>query len=80
MNNKKLYKSRVDKPLAGVCGGLADYLKMDANILRLIFVLLLLITWFLPCVILYVIAALIIPFEDEAGPTDGYDPEDKSQD
>lgn len=80
MNNKKLYKSRVDNPLAGVCGGLADYLKMDANILRLIFVFLLLITGFLPCIILYVIAALIIPFEDEAGPTDVYDPEDKSQD
>ena len=36
---KKLYRSRTDKKLAGVCGGLAEYLGMDSSIVRLILVL-----------------------------------------
>ena len=39
---KKLYKSRKDKKLCGVCGGLAEYLEMDSNIIRLILILLVL--------------------------------------
>ena len=34
----KLYRSETDKMLGGVCGGFAQYLKMDSSILRLIFV------------------------------------------
>ncbi|MDP7420284.1 MAG: PspC domain-containing protein, partial [bacterium] len=30
--SKRLYRSRTDKMLAGVCGGLADYLKLDCSI------------------------------------------------
>ena len=31
---KKLYRSRNDKKLCGVCGGLADYFGLDVNIIR----------------------------------------------
>ena len=31
---KKLYRSRSDKKLCGVCGGLADYFDLDVNIIR----------------------------------------------
>ena len=31
---KKLYRSRNDKKLCGVCGGLADYFELDVNIIR----------------------------------------------
>ena len=31
---KKLYISRNDKKLCGVCGGLADYFGLDVNIIR----------------------------------------------
>jgi phage shock protein C len=37
---RKLYRSQTDRKLAGVCGGLADYLKMDAIIIRVAFVVL----------------------------------------
>ena len=37
---KKLYRSRNDKKLAGVCAGLAKYLNMDVTVIRLIMVLL----------------------------------------
>ena len=32
---KKLTRSRTDKYLAGVCGGLAEYLGVDANLVRI---------------------------------------------
>lgn len=58
---KKLYKSNMDKKLCGVCGGIAEYLNVDATIVRLIFVILGL--WSGVGVIFYIIAALLIPDE-----------------
>ena len=37
--NKKLYRSREDRMIAGVCGGLGKHLNMDPRLLRWIFVL-----------------------------------------
>ena len=60
---KKLYKSNTDKKICGVCGGLAEYLNMDATIIRLILVLAVL---FAGCGLLaYIIAALVIPNKPE---------------
>jgi len=42
MENKRLYRSRTDRMLGGVCGGLGEYLGMDSTLVRLIFVILLL--------------------------------------
>lgn len=36
---KRLYRSRDERMLAGVCGGIAEYLNMDPTLIRLIFVL-----------------------------------------
>jgi phage shock protein C len=36
---KKLYRSRTNRRIAGVCGGLAEYFNVDATIIRLLFVL-----------------------------------------
>ena len=35
----RLHKSTKDKKVAGVCGGIAEYLKVDSTIVRLIFML-----------------------------------------
>ena len=35
--DKKLYKSSTNKMLAGVCGGIADYLDIDSTIVRILF-------------------------------------------
>ena len=37
---RKLYRSRTDRKLAGVCGGLAQYFNMDATLIRVLFVVL----------------------------------------
>ena len=38
-NYKQLYRSSTNRMLAGVCGGLGDYLKMDPTVVRLLFLL-----------------------------------------
>lgn len=59
IQNKKLTKSRNDRKLCGVCGGLAEYLNLDSTIVRLIWVLLVLAAG--TGVLAYLIAALIMP-------------------
>ena len=62
---KKLYLSRTDKKIAGVCGGLAQYLDIDSTVIRLVFVL---FAIFCGCGILaYIICALVIPKEPKDG-------------
>ncbi len=56
---RRLYRSRTDRMLAGVCGGLGEYFGVDPTIVRLLMVLLALAGG--PGLILYIILALIIP-------------------
>ena len=37
---RKLYRSRSQRMIAGVCGGLADYFNVDATLVRVLFLLL----------------------------------------
>lgn len=68
MNEKKLYKSKTDKKLCGVCGGLAKYFGIDPTIVRLGAVILSLCTAIVTGLIAYVICALVIP--DDPGIVD----------
>lgn len=61
---KKLYRSETDKKLCGVLGGIAKYMGIDSTVLRIVYVLLSLFVLGCP-VIIYIIAALIIPREPE---------------
>jgi phage shock protein C len=60
MEHKKLYRSRKQRIVAGVCGGIAEYFNVDATIIRLILVILLL-PGGLPGVVPYVIMWVIVP-------------------
>lgn len=57
---KKLYRSRTDRKLCGVCAGLAKYLNIDPTVVRLIFAIVALVGCGL---LIYIICALIIPEE-----------------
>src|SRR5215211_2147969 len=37
---RKLYRSKTNRKLAGVCGGLAQYFNIDSTLIRVLFVLL----------------------------------------
>ncbi|HOB34250.1 MAG: PspC domain-containing protein [Firmicutes bacterium] len=63
MAAKRLYRSRTNVMISGVCGGLAEYFDIDPTLVRLGYVLLTLFTLF-SGVIFYIIAALIIPLEN----------------
>ena len=59
--NKKLYRSRSNRVIAGVCGGLAQYLGIDPTVVRLIMALVTFVGGM--SILVYLIAWLIIPEE-----------------
>jgi len=58
---KKLYRNPASKMVGGVCAGLAEYLDVDATLVRLIFVAVFLMTGLFPMALFYIIAWIIIP-------------------
>ena len=56
---KRLYKSREDKKLCGVCGGIAEYFELDPTIIRLAWVAFTLLGG--SGIIAYIIAAIVMP-------------------
>ncbi|MDD2772770.1 MAG: PspC domain-containing protein [Elusimicrobiales bacterium] len=65
MEEKKLYRSRANRTFLGICGGLAEYFGKDATLFRLIFLLLLVCTGFVPFGLAYLLAYFIMPLEPE---------------
>ena len=55
---KKLYKSLKDRKIAGVCGGIAEYLNIDSNVIRIIWVVF--AFGFGTGILAYIICALIL--------------------
>lgn len=69
MNTNRLSRSRSDRMLGGVCGGLGKYLGIDSNIVRFFFILFTLTGGF--GVLLYLALWLIIPADDETTEVSG---------
>ncbi len=59
---KRLYRSRKNQILGGVCGGIGEYFDIDPVIVRLLFVLLALAGMGVG-ILVYIIAWIIIPLE-----------------
>jgi phage shock protein PspC (stress-responsive transcriptional regulator) len=57
---KKLYRSRKNRLLAGICGGLGDYFGVDPTVVRLIMVVAAIFS-FGAGLLFYLIAWLIVP-------------------
>jgi phage shock protein C len=60
-NTKKFYRSRVDRKIGGVCGGLGEYFGIDPTLVRLLFVLGLLFVG--GTLLAYLILLIVIPEE-----------------
>ncbi len=58
---KKLYRSRTDRIIAGVCGGLAEYSNADPVFIRIAFLILMFFNGL--GVLVYLVLILIIPLE-----------------
>ncbi len=66
---KTLYRSRGEREIAGVCGGIAEYFRVDPRLVRII-ALVLLFTPGSPGLIAYLIAWLILPEKPDDPPQD----------
>jgi phage shock protein C len=64
--NKRLQRSRTEKMVGGVCGGLAEYFSVDPTIVRILWVLITLLGG--AGIILYVILWVIMPLERPGPP------------
>ena len=58
---RRLYRSRRDRRLFGVLGGIAEYFALDPSLVRIGYVLITVFTVGLPGILLYFLMAIIIP-------------------
>jgi len=63
-----LYRSKKDRLIAGVCGGIGEYLGVDPTIIRLLWVAFSILYGF--GILFYIAAWLIIPEEPGEAPTE----------
>jgi phage shock protein C len=60
---RQLRRSRSDRMLAGVCAGIANYLRIDPTLVRVGFAVLAIITWGI-ALLAYLVAWIVMPEED----------------
>ncbi len=63
---RKLYRTKDNRMVAGVLAGIAEHFDHDPTIWRLMFILLLIVTGFMPGILLYIVAIYIIPLKPDA--------------
>ena len=61
-NYKRLYRSRNDRMISGLCAGLGQYIGMDPTVVRLIFALSSIFLFPAP-IIVYLVMMLVVPEE-----------------
>jgi phage shock protein C len=66
---QRLYRSRADRVVAGVAGGLAEIWGVDPSIVRILWVLLIIFTGGLALVV-YIVMAVVVPDEFDLFPPD----------
>jgi len=60
---KRLYRSKEDKKIAGICGGLGELFSIDPTLIRLGFVFVGLVTAIVPIIVTYIVGWIIIPIK-----------------
>ena len=63
--SKRLTRSNKNKLLAGVCGGIAEFLGWGPTIVRILYVLLSILSAAFPGILVYLILWLVMPLEKE---------------
>ena len=60
---KRLHRSRSDRKVAGVLGGIAEHWGTDPSLVRIIYAIATVLTGFVPLVFLYLLMVFIVPEE-----------------
>ncbi len=63
---RKLMRSRTHKVIAGVCGGIAEYLEVDPTVVRVLYVVATVLSGVLPGILAYVILTFLMPLPDRS--------------
>jgi len=63
---RRLTRSNRNKMIAGVCGGLAEYLRMDPTVVRVLYILISVVSAAFPGIVAYIILMFLMPPTDEA--------------
>ncbi len=58
---KRLYRSRSDRKVAGVLGGIAEYFGFDPSWVRIAYVIVMILTGVVPLAFLYLVMAFVVP-------------------
>ncbi|HJR13141.1 MAG TPA: PspC domain-containing protein [Rhodanobacteraceae bacterium] len=61
---RSLRRSRRDRMIAGVVGGLADYFGIDSGLARIVYVLVSIFSAAFPGILVYILLWILIPQED----------------
>jgi phage shock protein C len=61
---KRLQRSRKERMIAGICGGIAEYFGMDPTIVRILYVLVSVLSVAFPGILVYIIMWIIVPESD----------------
>lgn len=67
---KRLTRSAIDSKIAGVCGGLAEYMDVDSTVVRLVWVLVTFFTGIVFGIIAYFVAWMVMPLAPVLVPVD----------
>ncbi len=59
--SKRLYKSRDNRVIAGVIGGLGEYFDIDPVLFRVTYIALTVFTAVVPGIIAYILMAIVVP-------------------
>jgi phage shock protein PspC (stress-responsive transcriptional regulator) len=59
--SRPLHRSRTDRYLGGVCGGLAHWLGWDSTLVRVLYVLVSVFSAAFPGIIIYIILWIVMP-------------------
>jgi phage shock protein PspC (stress-responsive transcriptional regulator) len=80
---RRFYRKSNDKVLGGLCSGLAEYIGCNVIMVRLVTLICVLATGFVPGLVIYFICLILVPQDTQAGPDyHGYhysDPQDFEQ-
>jgi phage shock protein C len=63
-SSRKLMRSRTHKIIAGVCGGIAEYLDVDPTVVRIVYVAASIFSALFPGLLAYIILAFLMPMPD----------------
>jgi len=61
---KRIYRSKTDKKIFGICGGIGEAYDIDPNVIRIVVVFLCFLTGLIPLIVTYVVARLLLPEAD----------------